>query len=140
MYINSTSKNKEVGARKYIPILASSQQSQMTSTVFSAKSWETTVCFLLFQEIKGEPRKMQKPVVHRRCVNTFCPIRISVRSKLERAITSGKNSLILCAFKIAQNSKNNGPMYRSRSGDKLTNHLDRKSKVSPSDSQVGKDS
>jgi len=68
-----------VGWEKETLISASNQSNQTISFVVdviawysvSAEEWETIDCFLLFQEIRKSPRKIQKPVTDLRSVGSL---------------------------------------------------------------------
>jgi len=68
-----------VGWEKEIPISASNQRNQTISLVVdtmarysaSVDDWETIDCFLLFQEIKESPKKIQNPVTDLRSVGSL---------------------------------------------------------------------
>jgi len=68
-----------VGWEKEIPISASNQRNQTISLVVdtmarysaSVDDWETIDCFLLFQEIRESPKKIQNPVTDLRSVGSL---------------------------------------------------------------------
>ena len=68
-----------VGWEKEIPISASNQRNQTISLVVDAMTrysasvddWETIDCFLLFQEIRESPKKIQNPVTDLRSVGSL---------------------------------------------------------------------
>ena len=76
---SSLMKNRVVSNLNRTPILASNQLNQTISLVVdvmarysaSVDDWETIDCFLLFQEIRESPKKIQNPVTDLRSVGSL---------------------------------------------------------------------
>ena len=77
--LSSLMKNRVVSNLNRTPILASNQLNQTISLVVdvmarysaSVDDWETIDCFLLFQEIRESPKKIQNPVTDLRYVGSL---------------------------------------------------------------------